>query len=451
MKKIVFLLAVYCCAANGLLAQPCSDDPPVVSFSPAGEFYLSVKQNGARAKRIVRLYLCDSLYNVLPDSGYPYREGLSYRWRGFGGQDVNFSTDTWDVKSGATAGDCRNIPPIAPNQYYRLRIIDTTTTGQVLDTYIRYFVPFDGVPGSTNADWRIDYEGGVYAITFNGRNITWPEKPNSPTALNWSLIDSVMVIKQVSENGALLSGSTVGRWSGSAFSSVATPAMIFTNSAIEVLRANESVINQRKHQVWDYEINNSLLLHDEFPLTKTKNEFVSLFNLSHQNVVITNELIDAPNASWSQIEFRDPWFVDTTDQYGKRNRGAVEARFWSRPSPFTPDATTLYNGEAYKGVFLNQGNPINLQPPYYTIRTQDNLSVGGSTARFLGWSASGANLVQEQGVSDTLRKAVVFQSPNAEVKAIYKGRLLSSNYRNSESSFRASLRPHTKQPRSTRR
>lgn len=61
--------------------------------------------------------------------------------------------------------------------------------------------------------------------------------------------------------------------------------------------------------------------------------------------------------------------------------------------------------------------------PYYTIRTQDNLSVGGSTARFLGWSASGANLVQEQGVSDTLRKAVVFQSPTAEVKAIYKGRL----------------------------
>ncbi|MCS6989090.1 MAG: hypothetical protein NZM06_06180 [Chloroherpetonaceae bacterium] len=138
-----------------------------------------------------------------------------------------------------------------------------------------------------------------------------------------------------------------------------------------------------------------------------------------------NELLDAPSASWSSLDFRDPWFADTTDQYGKRNRGAA-ARFWSRPSPFSPDATTLYDGEAYKGVFLNQGNPTNLQPPYYTIRTRDDLSVGGSTARFLYWSASGASLVQEQGVLDTLRKAVIFHSPTATVKAVYKGRLLSS-------------------------
>jgi hypothetical protein len=240
-----------------------------------------------------------------------------------------------------------------------------------------------------------------------------------------------MVIKQVQENGSLLSGNTVGRWSGSAFSNVGTPATIFTNSPVEVLRANESIINQQKHREWNYEVfdaglvypNNSLLLHDELPLTQTKNEFFSQLNSTHAGVVIKNELLDAPEASWSEVAFRDPWFADTTDQYGKRNRGAVEARFWSRPSPFSPDAATLYNGEAYKGVFLNQLVPSGI---YYTIRTQDNLAVGGSTARFLGWSASGASLVQEQGVSDTLRKAVVFQSPTATVKARYKGRLLSS-------------------------
>jgi hypothetical protein len=194
-----------------------------------------------------------------------------------------------------------------------------------------------------------------------------------------------------------------------------------------VLRASRDIISSQKYRNWfSYNRNTQGTLqqvehlgnHNLFSVTAEEelNKFTSQFNPTHANVVIKNELLDAPEASWSEIEFRDPWFVDTTDQYGKRNRGAVEALFWSRPSPLSPDATTLYNGEAYKGVFLNQEYNAQLpNNPYYAIRTRDNLSVGGSTARFLGWSASGASLVQEQGVSDTLRKAVVFQAGHISI------------------------------------
>lgn len=329
-------------------------------------------------------------------------------------------------------------PPLDTGNWYRLRIVDTVGA-QIFDRYVRFYVTFDSSfmtppPSEYQADWTFIYRNQQFLLVDNQRPVI-VDTVGGMTK-NWN---SPIRVTQILQTGDTLFGSSVDRWENSQFQSYLVPATLMSTLGTEVLRASRHVLFSQKYRNWFYfdavSSSNSLVEvnllenHNLFRVAADEelNKFTAQFNPTHTGVVIKNELIDAPEASWSEIAFRDPWFADTTDQYGKRNRGAVEARFWSRPSPFSPDAATLYNGEAYKGVFLNQGYNAQLpNNPYYAIRTQDNLAVGGSTARFLGWSASGASLVQEQGVSDTLRKAVVFQSPTATVKAIYKGRLLSS-------------------------
>ena len=364
--------------------------------------------------KIVRLY-------QEPDTILPYSKTISTSTFMIA-TGYNVGADAVGIGGGhLIAMPCSNpgvlCPAIDSSRWYRLRVTDTNTVGMRKDRYVRFYVP--GAPAM--GDWHFWYVNGRFTLITNNKGVVTDTITRDWTSGNIFRVD------QFNANGESI--DSIGVWRQSSFSNFKVPSYIGLNTLFPVLRATVSRVENQKFYRWLSEDNSTLLRTRAFavPLDTSLPEFISQLFQSETGVIIKNELMDAPEASWSEIEFRDPWFVDTTDQYGKRNRGAVEARFWSRPSPFSPDATTLYNGEAYKGVFLNQGYNAQLpNNPYYAIRTRDNISVGGSTARFLGWSASGASLVQEQGVSDTLRKAVVFQSPNAIVKARYKGRLLSS-------------------------
>ena len=138
-----------------------------------------------------------------------------------------------------------------------------------------------------------------------------------------------------------------------------------------------------------------------------------------------------------QISFKDPWLKDYPDpQYGntKRNRG-MDAPFKQRTSPFYPDFTTSYNGDVYKGVFLNQGiTPQGQwQPPYYSVKVphlvwDTLLPHTGRTHKFYfqGWSANPQNGAEFR-FPNNLETPIVFKQQNTTVQANYKGTQLSNS------------------------
>lgn len=133
------------------------------------------------------------------------------------------------------------------------------------------------------------------------------------------------------------------------------------------------------------------------------------------------------SSSGGAIEFKDPWLIDYYESsYGYRNQG-TSAPFKSRTSPFSPDYTTSYSGDIYKGVFLNQSGPSNnWAPPYYAVRAQSTQTamIGGvnRTLYFQNWSSNGATFQNPT----SLETPVVFNSANAVVSPNYKATQLSS-------------------------
>ena len=108
-----------------------------------------------------------------------------------------------------------------------------------------------------------------------------------------------------------------------------------------------------------------------------------------------------------------------------RNEG-MSAPFTSRGSPFHPDTTTLYNGNKYLGLFLNQNSVFDTAKPIYKVSLpSQSISVGGTNHAlyFLNWTKTGATL--KDSTKDTT--AVVFTSSNATLTANVKGSLLSNN------------------------
>ncbi len=106
----------------------------------------------------------------------------------------------------------------------------------------------------------------------------------------------------------------------------------------------------------------------------------------------------------------------------------MNAPFKSRPSPFYPDFTTSYNGDIYKGVFLNQ--PIVAGKPYYSVKVdqfQDiPLTQTGKTHRFYfqKWDANPTNSVTFQN-SNALETPAVFTLDGATAQANLKATQLS--------------------------
>lgn len=150
------------------------------------------------------------------------------------------------------------------------------------------------------------------------------------------------------------------------------------------------------------------------------------------NTTLQNLLSDGNLAIGGAIKFLDPWLEDVQySPYGKINQG-VTAPFKQRTSPFYPDYTTNYNGDVYKGVFLDQ--EISSNSPYYSVQAispqtctlaQTNRE---HTFYFQNWSA---NTVQ--GVpgavfqnANSPTTGVVFKKEGAVVSANMKGTQLSS-------------------------
>jgi hypothetical protein len=214
-----------------------------------------------------------------------------------------------------------------------------------------------------------------------------------------------------------------------------------------VFLADKSVDDyQDKSYKFHHWSGNKYILASTFPLTTTLNSY---FEETVMGVAMQAALDGAPSAAVGNIEFRDPWLVDAMDEYkGTKtvNRGMTGAEFKQRvcsiSAPFTPNRTAHYdsgaagfpNGVVYNGVFLNQGDVLDLQPPYYSVRAPLIQTINNTESFFDHWEIRkpngtaysaddpGAALVNvtTDNVSGYDTKAVIFYKDSVAIKAVYK-------------------------------
>ena len=161
----------------------------------------------------------------------------------------------------------------------------------------------------------------------------------------------------------------------------------------------------------------------------TLEQLFSEFKESHL-VTIQNAVEGFLVVNSDSIGFKDPWLTDSTELPFEKKNKYMLAPYKTRKSPFSPDYTTSYNGDIYKGVFLEQGGPIsNLTPPYYSINTKATKTINGRVCYFKEWSAntidgSPSALFNNASLSQT---DVVFEKNGAVVSALMKGTSLSNS------------------------
>lgn len=206
----------------------------------------------------------------------------------------------------------------------------------------------------------------------------------------------------------------------------------------QIILGDQTIISNQKYNKWiRNSINESNVLnHHSFIIQSFDNNFTSRFELTQPSIKVKNNIESTP-AEGGLVSFKDPWLIDYPDPlYGNtlRNRG-MDAPFKQRTSPFYPDYTTNYNGDVYKGVFLNQDYNVPGKP-YYSVKANAVQDVSlnntgypwGRNHKFYfqNWSATPQGSAEFQN-ANALETPVVFKQANATAQANLKGTQLSNS------------------------
>jgi hypothetical protein len=186
-----------------------------------------------------------------------------------------------------------------------------------------------------------------------------------------------------------------------------------------------------KFNRWEDNLSNKCYRNwDTLTLKSTTTQVLSKFIPKSGGTVIKNSF-DNTNGSGGYIKFKDPWLTDLNEApYGLRNRG-MDALFKSLTSPFYPNYSTSYNGDVYKGVFLNQPY-TGTNPVFYSVKVDavQSIDLGGTIGTrdfyFQNWSANPPGSAEFQN-ADALETPVVFKSDGATVQANLKGHLFTNS------------------------
>ncbi len=247
--------------------------------------------------------------------------------------------------------------------------------------------------------------------------------------INSSSIPNVVVDQKLSN------GTRVGylkNWNGSSWGSQYTPpdTFSFPVNSTQTILGEQAIYSNQKYNNWNGlpDVTNQ----HSFTIDQQTNNLTSHFLPTYSNITIQDSA-DGSVVS-GNIYFQDPWFIDYSDpNFGnqKRNEG-TSAPFVSRTSPFSPNYSTSYGGDTYKGVFLNQNPNFLSDQPIYSVRAPltQTISVNGHnhTGYFQNWNTSNAQL-QQMGSNPNGydQKAVVFTNNPSAVTANYKATQLSGN------------------------
>lgn len=261
--------------------------------------------------------------------------------------------------------------------------------------------------------------------TSTRRSSFWTAYQNELTSFN-------LKVYQKNDAGNDLSGTTVGRWSGSTFvdgSSGATKLNItVTKGNIEILRGDQGVYNIPKEKFNRWENNEDVRNHRVFQMVSTTPTLTSRFKKAQSTVTVKNYYPEyTTSGAGGQIAFKDPWLIDYADpdfNNATRNRGK-DAEFVTQNSPFTPGFSAI-NGKLYNGVFLNETftNPDN---PFYSVKgISESINFGGVLGNretiFYEWTGVNTSF-QNASEEET---DVVFTNATAEARANLKVSQLSN-------------------------
>ncbi|MCW8805841.1 MAG: T9SS type A sorting domain-containing protein [Ignavibacteriaceae bacterium] len=281
-----------------------------------------------------------------------------------------------------------------------------------------------------DGDFNIKFQGGFFTIIFNNRGVTLG------STQNWNKLS--VNFNQLKSDGSTDVG-TVSIGQGSSFSDrLQAPFEFNTNTNDTYLfDADPDIYNSEKYHHYQ-NIINVRNFREQYLGTQNYNTTAS-FNPTFDDITIQNVFVELPSLNTPDdiIQFKDPWLIDYNDpQHGnkKRNRGQNDAVFQNLPTPFYPDYTTNYNGNSYKGIFLDQDPQQGL--PNYSVRSpiqQPNDIFISQTGKyhkfyFYNWGWSGTDpLTQNNIVNDYYETPVVFRNGNANVTANLKGTELSND------------------------
>lgn len=207
------------------------------------------------------------------------------------------------------------------------------------------------------------------------------------------------------------SADSLGRWMpDSAFRPFPVPDTLFVKlSANETFKATLNIDSNQKYNNWFGKTDVTNI----DTLKSSMSAIHSQLQLTYSGIIVKNQLVDVPTLNSGIVGFRDPWLIDSADNNhagAPTNRGQTNAIWHDAASGFNPNMTTSGTHLKYKGVFLNEGDIHNLQPPYYSVRVQQTQTLGGySNCSFLGWTATASTSAQFQN-ADSAQTPVVFQS-----------------------------------------
>ncbi|MBN2367231.1 MAG: trypsin-like peptidase domain-containing protein, partial [Calditrichaeota bacterium] len=244
-------------------------------------------------------------------------------------------------------------------------------------------------------------------------------------------------VDQKRQDDTRLLGTNIGHWNGAYFNEILItlplPIINTTLGSREILRGYQEMVSNpmEKYRTWErngIEQTDTVQNHRGFTILSDLTDMTSRFHRSYTNSELINVFLNAPvgfNPVNDVIDFKDPWFIDYPDPdygYNKRNQG-MDAPFYSRSAPFYPDYNSLYNGNKYLGVFLNQNPQFQPGVPVYSVRSfQQDVEVNSKmlTWDFESWSYDPDSIALQYPYNNTT--AVVFKQDGATLTANLKAR-----------------------------
>jgi hypothetical protein len=251
------------------------------------------------------------------------------------------------------------------------------------------------------------------------------------------LTKDVLVEQKLSTNSSV---DSIGLWNSTQnkFNKYSAPQTFTWNvNDTKTLQGSQKVLSNQKYNYWSInDINISdAINHKSFIVIPTTDRLKSQFNPTNSGITIKNSL-EGTGIDGGSVQFKDPWLIDYADpdyantlrNRGMDNEGLDKLEFKNQTSPFIPDYTSSFNGDVYKGIFLNQTiDPTNPQKAYYSVGSlsEQTISVNSQNRKFypFKWGGTGVTL-QGEYWSET---GIVFTSTNAVATATLKGQLMSNS------------------------
>jgi len=227
-------------------------------------------------------------------------------------------------------------------------------------------------PFPTPGTWKNITTGEEKSQINNNTPISISPGDNCIWQANFNPATANIIVDQKLSSGA--STGSIGLWTGANFTEYSVPkSFSFPFSSNQILRGEQQITSQEKYNYWEkgQDQDNDVKNHHVFQIDQSIPGYLTArFKPTFGGISIQTNFFEVSGIYNSNIQFKDPWFIDYADPNcgnNYRNRGN-DAVFRTRTTPFVIDYSTTYeNNQSYKGVFLNQNPKFEDNIPIYSL------------------------------------------------------------------------------------